>query len=572
MIRSSEFGSRQPTREVTAQRYQAAVTPAPQKVSGVEKLLDFGMKAAQTKFQWDQEVLQADMTAASEKTTAAIKAMKPADYVKDPEAAWKVAGGDSMYALIDSAPPGAQKMLRKQIDTMKAKAENSMQLTYAASEKVRATVYNTSHHLREQGTITPEMWGNVVGLDSDGQKAAVNAMNQQAITDGNMQYFKDAKARTDLDPEIHDDILRAERQAQNAIDEKARLAAAEQRRKIKEQKEAKKESEQNTANALALQLVEGGAAPQYAIAVTGAKSSVINKAIATNEQLATRVRRGSVLGHEKAQVDAGLQTPSNPDGTMSKTFAMGADLMGKYITANNGDVYSLQGSLLSEHDTMLAAMSQAEADETGEAFAQVLYRNKLTVPDASKIAGVTKDQKAEIQEITSNMTISQKENFTREFNATIAQGFGYDRTLKHVQESIQRGTVTTEDGYVISGLTTITNKLKTSLGVDSADDDFAQKVVVNTVDKTLAQASTAQGKVANRGDWIQQSAYDGTLYFRHIDGGALVAIGTDSFNKYASEMQKADVTTGMSEAEARVAHPEQFQNVGNYSIRKLPGE
>jgi len=73
MIRSSGINPHQPTREVTAQRYQAAVTPAPQKVSGVEKLLDFGMSFAKQKHQWNAEVMEAEVSMASEDYNNAIK-------------------------------------------------------------------------------------------------------------------------------------------------------------------------------------------------------------------------------------------------------------------------------------------------------------------------------------------------------------------------------------------------------------------------------------------------------------------------------------------------------------------
>ncbi|WP_421226154.1 hypothetical protein [Aeromonas enteropelogenes] len=84
-IRQSGFGSLEPTRQVTAQRYQASVAPAPRQLSGLEKLAEFGMQSLKYKHQIDQEVLQADLSIAVEKYEDAIKGMDPSDFAKDPE-------------------------------------------------------------------------------------------------------------------------------------------------------------------------------------------------------------------------------------------------------------------------------------------------------------------------------------------------------------------------------------------------------------------------------------------------------------------------------------------------------
>lgn len=78
-IRQSGFGSLEPTRQVTAQRYQASVAPAPRQLSGLEKLAEFGMQSLKYKHQIDQEVLQADLSIAVEKYEDAIKGMDPSD-------------------------------------------------------------------------------------------------------------------------------------------------------------------------------------------------------------------------------------------------------------------------------------------------------------------------------------------------------------------------------------------------------------------------------------------------------------------------------------------------------------
>ena len=96
-IRQSGFGSLEPTRQVTAQRYQASVAPAPRQLSGLEKLAEFGMQSLKYKHQIDQEVLQADLSIAVEKYEDAIKGMDPSDFAKDPEGSLKAAGIDDLY-------------------------------------------------------------------------------------------------------------------------------------------------------------------------------------------------------------------------------------------------------------------------------------------------------------------------------------------------------------------------------------------------------------------------------------------------------------------------------------------
>lgn len=546
MIRSSEFGSRQPTREVTAQQYKASVTPAAPPVSGVEKLLDFGQRALQTKFQWDKEAFQADMTIAQDSAEAKIKAMKPEDYVKDPDAAWEAAGGNKMYELLDTAPPGTQKMMRKQLDAAKAQTASTMQATFAVQEHARAVVVNTQSYLEKNGTLTPEMFAGIHKMDEKNQTVAYSAAAQTARTGKSLKFFDDALANPDTPAKERDMLTRVRRETENDIERDRRYQETLARRATKDAEAKAKKMEEAGNQSRAVELVEKyGYTPEMAGLETGTPPNKIYKQLVNTPGALDRARaNGTIISQEANQVKAGFRTPSNPDGTMSTSFKKSVEMEQKYLQANGGDPNALVGTVLTEHDALISAASLAEAERTGEPYAVVRHRNTGVIPKPSTLKNLTTAERKDIESAQEGMTVSQKNQLNTLYKEAVARGYGHEFAKSNAVKTVTDGTITTDDGYVINGLSTITNTLRKNLSLPHYDEGFAEKIVVDAIDMVITEEANTRGVTSTREDWVQEAAFDGSVVFRHKTGGRLVVIDQEHFNKVGTALVKTNPRTG----------------------------
>lgn len=561
MIRSSEFGSRQPTREVTAQRYQAAVTPAPQKVSGVEKLLDFGMSFAKQKHQWNKEVMEAEVSMASEDYTNAIKNMQPAEFVKDPDAAMKSAGIDKLYEQIDKAPPGTQKLLRMQIDRMKEKTTTSMQAAYTTQETVKAAVYNTSAELRQTGTLSDKNWDQVIALPADQQVHALGSVAQIAISEGHTAIFDKALNDPRINPELHDNILNWQRQAVDRQEQKAKEAAVEARRVQKEQADAFKAQQEGIQLTSALGSVGAGMPISYVAQRYGLSQSKIEKAVAANPSLHQKLLSTGSLSGDRALMETGLAHPVSPDGvTPSPAFKQSAHLIQQIVNARGGDYSRLEGELPQDMVRRLQRADLANTKAGGKDFTKALFTELTTAPNGGKYTDDAPARKALVA-AGEGLNMAQQSALANEYDAHRARGVPTTQALELAQETVTKGS-TDFGGVVISDTNALKNNIGRTLGTEPTDASV-HTVAMKTVDRYLATASQAYfGTNQPLPQWQQLGGTNGALTFRHVSGQPFITIPADAFAKVAKEYQQNDATFGMDPALARVTHPEALRSVG----------
>ena len=378
-IRQSGFGSLEPTRQVTAQRYQASVTPAPRQLSGLEKLAEFGMQSLKYKHQIDQEVLQADLSIAVEKYEDAIKGMDPSDFAKDPEGSLKAAGIDDLYGLIEKAPIGRQSEIRKKIDYLREKTTASMTAAHDTREKVRAAVYNTSNELRATGDVSPEHWESVMALKGEAQQHAIASMAQIAITEGRMELFDRMSQDPRLAPELHDNVEVWKRQAQSMIDAKKREEEAAARRRAIEANKAHNEALKAQRQMAVLGMLSQGTPMEVVMSLApindGVKRDEVEWAVRSNPALHRTVAATSVLNTDKHLMEAMFANPVSPDGkTPSQTFQAAAKTLQMYLDVRGG-VDALEGVGLTKTQRQAVQAALMLSRKSGEDFAGSLYRS-----------------------------------------------------------------------------------------------------------------------------------------------------------------------------------------------------
>ncbi|MBL0650940.1 hypothetical protein [Aeromonas caviae] len=372
-IRQSGFGSLEPTRQVTAQRYQASVAPAPRQLSGLEKLAEFGMQSLKYKHQIDQEVLQADLSIAVEKYEDAIKGMDPSDFAKDPEGSLKAAGIDDLYGLIEKAPIGRQSEIRKKIDYLREKTTASMTAAHDTREKVRAAVYNTSNELRATGDVSPEHWESVMALKGEAQQHAIASMAQIAITEGRMELFDRMAQDQRLAPELQDNVEVWKRQAQSMIDAKKREEEAAARRRAIEANKAHKEALKAQRQMAVLGMLSQGTPMEVVMSLApindGVKRDEVEWAVRSNPALHRTVAATSVLNTDKHLMEAMFANPVSPDGkTPSQTFQAAANTLQMYLDVRGG-VDALEGVGLTKTQRQAVQAALMLSRKSGEDFA-----------------------------------------------------------------------------------------------------------------------------------------------------------------------------------------------------------
>ncbi|MND60162.1 hypothetical protein D3C80_513840 [compost metagenome] len=561
MIRSSAINPHQPTREVTAQRYQAAVTPAPQKVSGVEKLLDFGMNFAKQKHQWNAEVMEAEVSMASEDYNNAIKTMQPAEFVKDPDAAMKSAGIDKLYEQIDKAPPGTQKLLRMQIDRMRDKTTASMTAAYNTQETVKAAVYNTSAELRQTGTLSDKNWDQVIALPADQQVHALGSVAQIAISEGHTAIFDKALNDPRINPELHDNILNWQRQAVDRQAKKTKEAAVEARRAQKEQADTFKAQQEGIQLQGALGSVAAGMPIGYVAQSYGLSQSKIEKAVAANPALHQKFLSVGSLSGDRALMETGLAHPVGPDGvTPSPAFKQSAHLIQQVVNARGGDYSRLEGELSQDMVRRLQRADLANIKAGGQNFTQALFTELTTTPNGGKYTDDAPARKA-LAAAGEGLTTAQQSALANEYDAHRSRGVSTAQALELAQETVTKGS-SDFGGVTISDTNALKNNIGRTLGTEPTDASV-KTVAMATVDRYLAAASQAYfGTNQPLPQWQQLGGMNGALTFRHVSGQPFITIPTDAFAKVAEEYQQNDAAFGMAPEQARVTNPEQFHMVG----------
>lgn len=572
MIRSSEFGSLEPTRQVTAQRYQASVTPGPQEKTGLEKLADFGMGVLKYKHQVDQEVLQADLSMATEKYEDAIKSMDPEDFAKDPDAALKAAGIEDMYALLDKAPPGRQAELRKKIDYLRDSTTTSMTTAANQKAKLRATVYNTSNELRTTGDVSEDHWSMVMSLPKEAQKHAIASLAQIAITEGHVALFDRMYQDKRLSPDLHDNVESWKRQATDRIESKKREAEMEARRRAKEAEKANKAALKVQAQNAAIGMLASGFPIDYVMALphinSGVKRDELEGFIMSNPALHQQVAVHSVLNADKAMFKAGLANPLAPDGkSPAPHFIYAMNTLHGYKKARGG-WDGLEGIGVTEKQRqMLEAAELTRSPD--EDFTSSMFRVMTTAPKHTAPVD-TKEIRERDRAAMEGLNLSQQDQYWREVQALTLYGVPHERASEKALEKVTADTFDA-GGVTVTGASQIKNTLGEALGVE-ADDRVMGEVINTTIDKTLANASSAYfGTNQPLSNWQQFTSLDGTLIFRHIDRPALmVPVTTDQFKRTASEFKQKDVTYGKDEPTRRTEHREMYRSVGaGYPVRTI---
>lgn len=574
-IRQSGFGSLEPTRQVTAQRYQASVAPAPRQLSGLEKLAEFGMQTLQYKRQIDQEVLQADLSIAVEKYEDAIKGMDPSDFAKDPEGALKAAGIDDLYGLIEKAPIGRQSEIRKKIDYLRDKTTTSMTAAHDTREKVRAAVYNTSNELRSTGDVSPEHWESVMALKGEAQQHAIASMAQIAITEGRMELFDRMAQDQRLSLELHDNLEVWKRQAQAMIDAKKREEEAAARRRAIEAQKAHKAALKAQNQMAVLGMLSRGTPMEVVMSLApindGVKRDEVEWAVRSNPALHRTVAATSVLNTDKHLMASMFANPLSPDGkTPSPTFQAAANTLQMYMDVRGG-VDSLEGVGLTQKQRQAVVAAMSLSRKSGEEFASSLYRSLTTAAPYMLPVNSAEDMKRDA-EVKKHLNLSQRGAYQREKEALMHFGLSPEEASEKAAEYV---TVDTYDagGVTVTGVKGIRNMLGETLGVH-VEDNVLDEVINATIDKTLGAASHAYfGANQPLDKWQQFTDMDGTVIFQHKDRfDLMMQITPEMFKKTASEFKLKDVAYGKDESTRRTDHAEMYEQVGaGYPVRKLKG-
>lgn len=590
MIRSSEINGRQPTREVTAQRYQAAVQPAPLQVSGVEKLLDFGMKAAQTKFQWDKEEFQAKMTLTNDKVEKNIKAMKPADYAKDPEAAWKAAGGEDYDAILADAPPGTQKVMRPQIDAMKAQTEASMKAADKAQVHMQAVVVNTKNYLDKNGTLTPEMMGNISNLSEENQTIAWNAAAQTARTNRSLKMFDDAIADPRTQPKDVDMLIRVRRETEKDIIAEQRYQQRMARQRQKDLQQAQKDAEEaGSLNSAANAVLNNNEHPERAALYYGVPLSKIMKKVyntpgGMNKVLAT----GYVPPQMTSSMKDGLKNLRAADGSIPTSYIQASNDELTLIMHNDGNVNALNGGHLDDNSTVIAAMTydafireqQKPNPKDRRSYAEIRNSIDRTVPSSATAKPANSAQRDEVDEATSVLNSSQKDQFMNIYGGVKMREGSHEQAIEIALKTVQEGTQTTGQGYVINDVHVLRNKLTKQFGHLVDDEDGVNKIINNGVDAaiiTYAQALMKNDPTkqisTDPAMWKQFGSADGELYFTYL-GEPLdpLVVGEKAIKLTAGHLEKNDPTIGQTREVGRGENSEAFDWSTGYPIQKVGGQ
>ncbi len=574
-IRQSGFGSLEPTRQVTAQRYQASVAPAPRQLSGLEKLAEFGMQSLQYKHQIDQEVLQADLSIAVEKYEDAIKGMDPSDFAKDPEGALKAAGIDDLYGLIEKAPIGRQSEIRKKIDYLRDKTTTSMTAAHDTREKVRAAVYNTSNELRTSGDVSPEHWESVMALKGEAQQHAIASMAQIAITEGRMELFDRMAQDQRLSPELHDNVEVWKRQAQSMIDAKKREEEAAARRRAIEANKAHKAALKAQNQMAVLGMLSRGTPMEVVMSLApindGVKRDEVEWAVRSNPALHRTVAATSVLNTDKHLMASMFANPLSPDGkTPSPTFQAAANTLQMYMDVRGG-VDSLEGVGLTQKQRQAVVAAMSLSRKSGEDFASSLYRSLTTAAPYKMPVNSAEDSKRDA-EVKKRLNLSQRGAYQREKEALMHFGLSPEEASEKAAEYVTADTYDA-GGVTVTGIKGIRNMLGETLGVH-VEDNVLDEVINATIDKTLGAASHAYfGTNQPLDKWQQFTDMDGTVIFQHKDRfDLMMQITPEMFKKTASEFKQKDVTYGKDEPTRRADHAEMYEQVGaGYPVRKLKG-
>lgn len=572
-IRQSGFGSLEPTRQITAQRYKASVVPAPRQLSGLEKLAEFGMQFLQYKHQIDQEVLQADLSIAVEKYEDAIKGMDPSDFAKDPEAALKAAGINDLYGLIEKAPIGRQSEIRKKIDYLRDKTTTSMTAAHDTREKVRAAVYNTSNELRTSGDVSPEHWESVMALKGDAQQHAIASMAQIAITEGRMELFDRMAQDQRLAPELHDNVEVWKRQAQSMIDAKKREEEAAARRRAIEANKAHKEALKAQRQMAVLGMLSQGTPMEVVMSLApindGVKRDEVEWAVRSNPALHRTVAATSVLNTDKHLMAAMFANPVSPDGkTPSPTFQAAANTLQMYLDVRGG-VDALEGVGLTKTQRQAVQAALMLSRKSGEDFAGSLYRS-LTTATPYMLPVNSADERKRDSEVIAGFNMTQRDAYKREKESLMHFGLSPAEASEKAAEYVT-ADAHNANGVTITGITGVRNMLGETLGVH-IEDKVLNEVINTTIDKTLTNASNAYfGSNQPLDKWHQFTDMDGTLIFQHKDHfGLMVQVTPDMFKKTASEFKQQDVAYGKDEPSRRTEHADQYERVGaGYPVRKL---
>lgn len=574
-IRQSGFGSLEPTRQVTAQRYQASVAPAPRQLSGLEKLAEFGMQSLQYKRQIDQEVLQADLSIAVEKYEDAIKGMDPSDFAKDPEGALKAAGIDDLYGLIEKAPIGRQSEIRKKIDYLRDKTTTSMTAAHDTREKVRAAVYNTSNELRSTGDVSPEHWESVMALKGEAQQHAIASMAQIAITEGRMELFDRMAQDQRLSPELHDNLEVWKRQAQAMIDAKKREEEAAARRRAIEAQKAHKAALKAQNQMAVLGMLSRGTPMEVVMSLApindGVKRDEVEWAVRSNPALHRTVAATSVLNTDKHLMVSMFANPLSSDGkTPSPTFQAAANTLQMYMDVRGG-VDSLEGVGLTQKQRQAVVAAMSLSRKSGEDFASSLYRSLTTATPYKMPVNSAEDSKRDA-EVKKSLNLSQRGAYQREKEALMYFGLSPEEASEKAAEYVTADTYDA-GGVTVTGVKGIRNMLGETLGVH-VEDNVLDEVINATIDKTLGAASHAYfGTNQPLDKWQQFTDMDGTVIFQHKDRfDLMMQITPEMFKKTASEFKQKDVTYGKDEPTRRADHAEMYEQVGaGYPVRKLKG-
>lgn len=570
MIRSSDTAAHAPTRQVTAQRYQAAVSPTAPQVSGLEKLAEFGMGVAKVKHQIDEEVFQADLTMAADKYSTTIKAIDPAAFVKDPEGAMKSAGIDEMYALVSEAPIGMQRVLRKKIDVMAAGTKASMTAAHTTRETARAAVYNTSKELRDTGNVTQEHWDMVMTLDKDTQHNTVEAMAQIAITEGHLELFNRMASDSRLSPELHANVEVWKRQAEGIADAKTREQEAAKRRQAIEATKVHKEHLKTLSNQAVMEMLSKGTPLDVVLSLAPINSNVkrdeVEWAVRSNPALHRTVAASSVLNTDKYLMSSMFANPLSPDGkTPSSSFGTAAATLKMYLDVR-GNVESLEGVGLTSNQRQAVQAAQTLTSRTGGYFSVNLYRALIATPHPMPV-DYSAEKKRDVA-VMKDLSRSQQIKYQQEKAALIRYGLPPEEAAVKATEYV-KADAHDVGGITITGITGVRNILSETIGVH-VEDTILDEVINTTIDKHLGAASVSYfGTNQDLSKWTQYGDNGGTVLFQHKEAlGLLIAVTPDMFKKTAREFKQKDVTYGKPEDLRRVDHPDRYHTVGaGYPIR-----
>ncbi|WP_421276155.1 hypothetical protein [Aeromonas veronii] len=539
MIRQSETVAPEQT-QVTAQQYQAAVTPRVEAQSGLSKLIEFGQQAYHTKWVHDQEVLQADMHIATEKFEDAVKKIPMEEFVKDPDAHLKSAGIDELYKYVDQAPLGNQELMRKQIDYLRDSTKTAIQQTYAVKEHARATVFNVTQEVQSGGTISPEHWAQVNALPKESQTQAISSMAQVAITSGNLALFEQMKKDANLDPSLRPKIEQWERQTQTRIHNMQREQEQDARRARKDAEKAHKESLKTMANNAAIQLIANGYPIDYAVKqFDGTNSHKVEAAIRSNPNLYFAAAKSSVLSGDRALVGSLFNTTLTTDGVNFTPAAKTAlKTLEMYDASRGGDTKALEGSLLTEDQAILvdtAKLTKVPDEPLDQAILkQIKFKTSYRPnPDKKKIASYDEDALDSLE--GNNQMFDQYKRYQQ---AYLRNGATEEIASEKALERAKTDTMKAGD-FIIGGKSTINSIYKERLGAYYDEDQvstYAQRAIENVINHASKQY---YGKATPMSEWSVVAQEGGNLFVKSLGHeNIILPITEDDFRNAAKKESK----------------------------------